>query len=174
MEGHNGWPEKVTRGARASACVLLAVAACLIAALGMTSCSTARQTLTSYGTTDAHKADTIYIVRQARDSVYCRDSVYVREKSDTVYMYVEKWRVRVKTVTDTLYLSKVDSMYVETRNVVEVERELTRWQRFRLSGFWVLSVLAVCCLCVIAYKNKLKVAKAVNKFLTFLKRIFAN
>lgn len=50
-----------------------------------------------------------------RDSIYVHDSVYIHSKGDTVYL--ERWRTRIRdrTQRDTIYLQKVDSVYVETQ-----------------------------------------------------------
>lgn len=74
-----------------------------------------------------------------RDSVrfYDRDSVFIREKGDTIYQYVEKWRFRDRVRVDTFYRTRVDSVWVV--QVREVERKLTPWQRFQMRGFWWLA-----------------------------------
>ena len=52
---------------------------------------------------------------ERRDSVYLHDSVYIHSKGDTVYL--ERWhtRIRDRTLRDTVYLHKIDSVYVETQ-----------------------------------------------------------
>ena len=85
--------------------------------------------------------DTLYVNKVQRDSVVKYDSIHVREKGDTVwlekyrYLFVDKWR------TDTLYLSRTDSVQVP----YPVERELTRWQRFRMEvgGFTFFTLVAL-------------------------------
>lgn len=82
--------------------------------------------------------DTIYHVKV--DSVYefHRDSVFVREKGDTVYIYKERVNWRDRWRIDTVHSVRVDSVAVERTKEVKVERPLTAWQRFRLRGFWWL------------------------------------
>ena len=74
------------------------------------------------------RSDTLYVNRLQRDSVYVADSVFVREKGDTVLMtrirYVDRWRER----TDTLRMISNDTIRVP----YPVEKELTRWQRIKL------------------------------------------
>ena len=85
--------------------------------------------------------DTLYINKVRRDSIVKYDSVHVREKGDTVwlekyrYLFVDKWR------TDTLYVNHTDSVQVP----YPVERELTRWQRFRMEvgGFTFFALVAL-------------------------------
>lgn len=97
------------------------VAAVLVSAI--CSCRSVR-----YVPVETVRHDTLYVNKVQRDSVVKYDSIHVREKGDTVwlekyrYLFVDKWR------TDTVYLSRTDSVQVP----YPVERELTRWQRFRM------------------------------------------
>ena len=83
-----------------------------------------------------YQRDTTYITNTRVDSTFRRDSVFVKEKGDTIYIYKERVRERYRIVRDTLYRSKVDSVYIDREREVKVEKELTAWQRFRLNGFW--------------------------------------
>ena len=111
----------------ALACAVLVSAAC--------SCRSVR-----YVPVETVRHDTLYVNKVQRDSVVKYDSIHVREKGDTVwlekyrYLFVDKWR------TDTVYLSRTDSVQVP----YPVERELTRWQRFRMEvgGVALFALLA--------------------------------
>ena len=85
-----------------------------------------------------YQHDTTYVVR--RDSVrfYDRDSIFVREKGDTVYKYVEKWRWRDRVRVDTFYRTRVDSVAVERTKIVEVEEPLSGWRKWQIGAFWWL------------------------------------
>lgn len=84
---------------------------------------------THHGASDslvkAH-SDTLYVVKSdsvARasasvDSVYVRDSVYIREKGDSVYVYKEKWRERLVFMRDTLYKASTDTVLKIVRDTV--------------------------------------------------------
>jgi len=75
-----------------------------------------------------------------RDSIYFRDSVYVKEwlKGDTVYIekfkdryiYKDRWRDSITV--------RVDSIAVESVKEVKVEKPLSWWQKFRIGAFWWL------------------------------------
>lgn len=82
--------------------------------------------------------DTTRVV--VRDSVrfYDRDSIYIREKGDTVYQYVEKWRWRDRVRIDTFYKVRIDSVAVERIKEVEVARPLSWWEKARIGSFWYL------------------------------------
>lgn len=95
------------------------------------------------------KHDTTII--SVRDSIhhYERDSIFIKEKGDTVYKYVEKWRYRDRWHHDTLVRVRVDSVAVIQQQIVEVPKPLSEWQKFQIGGFWclcgaVLLLLAWC------------------------------
>ena len=82
--------------------------------------------------------DTTYIVK--RDSVrfYDRDSIFIREKGDTIYQYVEKWRWRDRVRVDTIYRARVDSVFVDRIKEVEVSKPLSWWENAKIRAFWYL------------------------------------
>ena len=74
------------------------------------------------------KQETEYVNTARLDSLIraaqLRDSVYVREKGDTVAVYVERIRYQYKTRTDTLYrvIQRCDTVYMERTDSVAVEK----------------------------------------------------
>ena len=78
---------------------------------------------------------TEYKTKLERDSVYLRDSVYVIQRGDTVwvnkYKYLYKDKLRVDTLTCT------DTVRQERTKIVEVNR-LTKSQEFRNGSWWKL------------------------------------
>ena len=90
-----------------------------------------------------YQHDTTYVQQVKVDSVYRRDSVFVREKGDTVFIYKERIRDRYVFRHDTLRLVKVDSVAVERVKEVEVEKPLSAWKTAKIEAFWwlVASVL---------------------------------
>lgn len=67
-----------------------------------------------------------YIDKIKIDSIYQRDSVYIREKGDTIYEYKDKIIIKYQYLSDTIYICKVDSISVP--HVIEVEKRLSRWE----------------------------------------------
>lgn len=115
----------------------------------VTSCGAARKQIETI-----YLRDTTYISKVQVDSVFRHDSVFVKEKNDTIYIYKEKVRDRYRLLRDTVYRHKVDSVYIDRVREVKVEKELTAWQKFRLRGFWtLLAVIA----CWIVWKNKTRI-----------------
>ena len=87
------------------------------------------------------RLDSIYLTQTLRDSIVRYDSVYVRDKGDT--LYVERWKYlyRDKVRVDTMVSVRVDTVSVP----YPVEKELTRWERVKMeaggvaiSGFFLL------------------------------------
>lgn len=82
--------------------------------------------------------DTTYIVKRDSVTFYDRDSVFIREKGDTVYQYVERWRWRDRVRVDTITRIKVDSLTVERIKEVPVQIPLSGWERLKIRAFWWL------------------------------------
>lgn len=98
--------------------------------------------------------DTTYISKVQVDSAFKRDSIFVKEKNDTIYVYKEKVRDRYRLLRDTVYQHSVDSVYVDKVREVKVEKQLNAWQKFRLRGFWALLAAIACW---IVWKNKTRI-----------------
>lgn len=100
------------------------------------------------------KTDTTYINKVQRDSIYQLDSVYIKDKGDTVLITKTRYLYRDKLIRDTVYMSRIDSVQVP----YPIEKELTRWQQFRLDvGGWAIIVVMITILVVIGrtiYKLK--------------------
>lgn len=88
--------------------------------------------------------DTTYIVKRDSVTFYDRDSIFIREKGDTVYQYVERWRWRDRVRVDTITRIKVDSLTVERIKEVPVQIPLSGWERLKIRAFWwLLGLVAV-------------------------------
>lgn len=99
------------------------------------------------------RTDSLYFNTVSTDSVYVKDSVLV-VKGDTVTEYRWRYVYKYKDRTDTVYVSRTDSVQVP----YPVEKELTRWQRFRMDiGGYALAAVVVTVLVVfgwLVYKLK--------------------
>lgn len=116
----------------------------LIILLTAAICSSCRSV--QYVPVEVVKTDTTYINKVQRDSIYQLDSIYIRDKGDTILITKTKYIYRDKLVRDTVYTSRVDSVQVP----YPVEKELTRWQQFRLNvGGWAIGILAGAILTII-------------------------
>ena len=80
----------------------------IIAAVAMLAgCKTHERIVTVY----QHHTDTLIKTKVQRDSIYSHDSIYIKEKGDTVW--IEKWHTRWRDVikTDTVYRNNVVTEY---------------------------------------------------------------
>lgn len=86
------------------------------------------------------KKDSIYINKIQHDSIYRRDSVYVDRSGDTIYIYKDRYLYKYKNLTDTVYISRVDSINVP----YPVEKKLTRWQSIKMElGGWAFAAIVI-------------------------------
>lgn len=92
--------------------------------------------------------DSIYLTNTVRDSIYKYDSIYIHDRGDTVevvkyrYLFVDKLR------HDTLYMERKDTV----RLPYPVEKQLTRWEQFRLDvGGYALCAVVIIILIVVGY-----------------------
>lgn len=122
-------------------CIALAPFMCIIVlVLAICSCRSVK-----YVPVETVKHDSIYINKVQVDSVYHRDSIYVVDKGDTVFLYKDRYIYKYKDRTDTLYVTKTDSIQVP----YPVEKELTRWQQFKVDfGGWTVSIVVITVLIV--------------------------
>lgn len=112
--------------------LIIGTALLLAALLLFSGCKTTRCIpSTEYITRDS------IVVQRHTDSVRVidRDSVFVREKGDTVFVSVTKWRVRDHIVnhTDTVYKDREHTV-VQT----EVQEVVPGYYKSTSAGFWVL------------------------------------
>jgi hypothetical protein len=99
------------------------LAAVAVLALLMCSCKSIE-----YVPVIEHHTDSVYLTKVQRDSVYSHDSVYIKEKGDTVL--IERWHTRYveKLRIDTTYVAKIDSIPVPYEVTKYVERKLSKAQ----------------------------------------------
>jgi hypothetical protein len=98
---------------------------------------------TRYIPMETVREDSVYSTLYHRDSIFERDSIFVAVKADTVYFTKTQYRYRDRIVRDTLRVLRVDTL----SRVVEVEKNLTRMERIKMSlgevFLWLLMAAAV-------------------------------
>lgn len=93
---------------------------------------------TEYIPIESVRYDSIMIEELMRDSVFVRDSVYLKETGDTNYKYKDRFVYVYKNRVDTFFAEKIREIEVP----VPVERKLTWWERVKLNyAEWVIAVL---------------------------------
>lgn len=93
---------------------------------------------TQYVPVETVRYDSIFLARIQKDSIFVQDSVYIKEKGDTVFVDKFKYIYR--------HIIKIDTVYVEHRDSIQVpypvEKKLTRWQQLKINaGGYFLAVL---------------------------------
>ena len=105
------------------------------------------------------RTDTVYSAKVRVDSVLLHDSVIVVQRGDTVAVTRYRDRYRVREMRDTVYQSVVDSVMV--REPVEVERELTRWEKAKMDvGGWAIGGIAIAICVAVIWIIRLKRRKS--------------
>lgn len=137
MKLYNYIIEKVSR------CITLAPFMCLLFVIY--SCRTVK-----YVPVETVKVDTTYINKLQRDSIYMLDSVYVKEKGDTVLIEKYKYLYRDKLVRDTLYMAKTDSIQVP----YPIEKELTKWQTLYINLGKLFVGIIIVFILIIVWRHK--------------------
>ena len=90
-----------------------------------------------------YQHDTTQVVRIDSVRYWQKDSVFIREKGDTVFQYVERIRYRDRFRIDTL--REVRELHDTTVVERKVEKELSVGQKAKIGAFWwLLAGLAVC------------------------------
>lgn len=122
-------------------CIVLAPFMCIIVLiLAICSCRSVK-----YVPVETVKHDSIYINKVQVDSVYHRDSIYVVDKGDTVFLYKDHYIYKYKDRTDTLYVTNTDSIQVP----YPIEKELSKWQQLRMDfGGWAIAAVIIILLIV--------------------------
>ena len=94
------------------------------------------------------RTDTVVITKSQRDSIWRRDSIHVleKQKGDTVYVEVSRWRtlVRATELHDTLYVATHDSIPYPIEVVKEVPRKLSWWQKVKMNfGLVMIGLIGI-------------------------------
>lgn len=93
---------------------------------------------TEYVPIESVRYDSVMIEKLMRDSVFVRDSVYQKEKGDTVFKYKDRFVYVYKNRVDTFFAEKIREIEVP----VPVERKLSWWERVKLKyAEWVIGAL---------------------------------
>lgn len=99
--------------------IILLIVATILLTLIMQLVSSCKQI--EYVAVPQIQRDSVYITNTRSDSVYVWDSVFIKEKNDTIT--IQEWHTRYKEIiiNDTIYKHKVDSVpyIVEKEKIVE-------------------------------------------------------
>lgn len=130
----------------------------ILTAILLAGCASTRYASTYEGSRDStrvstHQMDSIFSRLMQRDSIYVHDSIYVREKGDTVYQYVEKLRYKYVNSVDTLYKYRTmrDTVYMERCDSIRVEKPvyIEKPRRWYEKGLMLAG--SMCCIALILW-----------------------
>jgi hypothetical protein len=126
---------------KVSQCITLAPFMCIILlASAIWSCRSIK-----YVPVESIQYDSVYLNKVVKDSIYIKDSVLL-VKGDTIIEYRYKYIYQYKDKTDTLYVTKTDSVQVP----YPVEKQLTWWQQFQIDvGGWAIGIAIISAIIVI-------------------------
>lgn len=85
------------------------------------------------------KKETEYVNLIRVDSIYMKDSIYIRAINDTVFIDKYQYIYRNIYLSDTTYISKVDSIPYPVEVVKDKIVYQTKWySKIMIYGFWII------------------------------------
>lgn len=112
---------------------VIVVAILLLLFFAMQSCKTVYR--------DIHHYDTVYLSKTKYDSLYLYDSIYIKEKGDTIYIDRTHFKTIYRNLTDTIYKYSVDTVKVPVIEKKVVETNKLNWWQKVLCWIGVVSIL---------------------------------
>ena len=130
----------------------------ILAAILLASCASTRYAPTYDESRDSvrvstRQLDSAFTRLMQRDSVFIRDSIYIRERGDTVTKYMERVRYQYKVQTDTLYKYRTlrDTVYMERRDSIRVEKPVYIEKPRRWYETGLMWAGGLCCIAAIMW-----------------------
>ena len=112
---------------------------------------------TEYVPVESVRYDSVMIEKLMRDSVFVRDSVYLKEKGDTVFKYKDRFVYVYKNRVDTFFAQKISEIEVP----VPVERKLTWWEVVKME--WLDRIFAALVIVALYWTIKEWLARKIRK-----------
>ena len=112
---------------------------------------------TEYVPIESVRYDSVMIEKLMRDSVFVRDSVYLKEKGDTVFKYKDRFVYVYKNRVDTFFAEKIREIEVP----VPVERKLTWWEVVKME--WLDRIFAALIIVALYWNLKEWLARRTRK-----------
>lgn len=95
---------------------------------------------TEYIPVESVRYDSIYFAKLQKDSIYIQDSIYIKEKGDTVFVDKFKYIYKYVNIQDTCFIEKTDSILIP----YPIERKLTWWERKTQNlGDWIVELIII-------------------------------
>lgn len=123
-----------------SAARLVLYLLCAGLCLWLASCTTTRTVehrITVHDTVKWRQTDTLFLLKNTRDSVFLHDSVYLEGATTVKERIKERWHIR----TDTVWRTKTEALHAVHRETAQQkESPESSWQP---GIWWVLLLLAI-------------------------------
>ena len=101
-----------------------------------------------YVPVESVRTDSVFVYRNVASTITIKDSIHIDRARDTVKVVQYKYVGERYERTDTLYISRVDSVRIP----YPVEKRLTKWQQVKIDyGGKAIGLLAVAVSVVIFY-----------------------
>ena len=98
---------------------------------------------------------TEYRDKIVRDSVFCYDSIFVKDKGDTVFFERYKYLYRDKIVRDSIFKTDTIKVPYPVEVIKQVKAPLTSWQNFQVwCGRIALALLLLVGVCFVLKLKK--------------------
>ena len=122
--------------------VLIVIAICWVISM-LTSC----KSVETVRVPEVH-IDTLIQTKWRTDSVVMRDSVVIVDDGERRVERVVQWRDRLRTVTDTTYINRIDSISVPVP--YPVEKRLGKWEQAKVDygGYALVAVIILLTLAI--------------------------
>ncbi len=139
-----------------SGCIRFMLVAVLALLVGFIVCFTSCTTIKEVPV-EVIKVQTEYRDRIVYDSIYQHDSIYIKDKGDTLYIYKYQDKYIYSAIHDTVSVERIDSIPYAVEVVKEVNK-LTTNQKNMIRGFWFFILIIVGYIVYIIFKYKTKIA----------------
>ena len=96
-------------------------------------------TSVKYVPVETVRVDSVFVAQVERDSIYEHDSVFVALKADTVFLSRVQYRYHDRYIRDTVSVLRCDT--VTKLITVEVERNMTFWERLKLKAWSFFAII---------------------------------
>ena len=116
----------------------IAMVAAMLLIWSMCSCST------QYVPVESVRYDSVFFEKIRKDSIFVQDSVFIRQKGDTVFKDKLKFVYKYVLQRDTAYITRTDSIPVP----VPVEKKRTWWEQTKIDvGGYAVAIIVIYVLC---------------------------
>lgn len=95
---------------------------------------------TEYIPIESVRYDSVYFAKLQKENIYIQDSIYIKEKGDTVFVDKFKYIYKYVNIQDTCFIEKTDSVLIP----YPIERKLTWWERKTQNlGDWIVEIIII-------------------------------